>query len=128
MSNLTLKFGAYQAITLKYVTDNGVDMNMYIEEPYLASKDHWSKLRDCITNDKRGKLVFCECNNFVGLEYVASTENAEGKIVYDVRTGGHGGDGRITVSFQKSEYGQTFVDIINQIIANDALWEQSDEE
>lgn len=127
-NNLSIEFTKYQSIALVHSTHNGFTSIMNIDEPYLFSKDDWLNFKNNIIQDKTSRLTFCDCNGEVSLRYIGSSaDNTDGLIQYTVHKCGSGGGGAIKMSFKKTEYGESFVNIINTLLEKDYIWEQEDD-
>jgi hypothetical protein len=126
--SLSIEFGPFANVELIFRNMYGVKCTMGIDEPYMFSKGEWIDFLECITNDKKYALCFCDSNGEVRLSYKPSTDDCDGLIQYTVSKYGSGGDGGIIMSFEKSEYYDDFVCVINTLLKKDDIWKDEEEE
>jgi len=98
--------------------EEDLKIKMLIEEPYSHSQEKWRDFRQAIIDGTGYRLCFCTCNNTVILSH-----QPNGEIVYQVATGGYGGDGRIIVSLSREICGETMIRLLNRII-DSRIWDQ----
>ncbi len=108
------------AAVLLQISSKHMEMEVLFSDPCVVSKKKWIKFRNFV--DKDGdEPSFTECLNFCLSNGEVSMSCDSEWIRFTVGKMGAGGDGESTTKLSQDEFGDTFVKMLDLIIANEMM-------